>query len=504
MTKSNRIPITARTRLSPVANQSLGPAKTAKTPRATATLRPVAEPPARAAVPPVEARPAPAPDLIARYIELEIEARQCADLDKLRLAIVNATSKVAEYDQAFLVEPALAGGWSITRASSVATFDKNAPTPAAIARWLARPEAVDRLERVEVFLAEIDKELAQSEIPAPTLAHPKALWLPLRRRDGTIIAGLLGLRTTDWNPQTLVLLSPLIGAYAHAWEALLPNTNTAMTKARRFLSKRRIATALLVAAAIAAVVPVPMSALAPAEVVAETPSLVTAPIEGVIGDILLPPGSAVERGQPIVRFVDMTLRSDVEVAKRHLAVAKANHFRVVQSSTATQKNMEDLATTKAEYDVARAELDYAEQLLSRSVITAPASGLLIYSAKSDLIGRPVAVGERLMEIGDPKSTEIKIELPVSDAIALKSGGDVALFLDGNPLQAIPGVITRISYRPAMSAHQQLVYRVHARFAGDATRSIGLRGVARVSGDTVPLGFFLFRRPIAAVRQWAGL
>ncbi len=373
-----------------------------------------------------------------------------------------------------------------------------------IARWIAHTETIDRLERGESFLADLDREFTAWENPAPALAHPKALWLPLRRRDGTVIAGLLGLRKTDWPPSTLVLLSPLAGAYAHAWEALLPNANTAMREARRFISKRRLATVLLVAAAIAAVIPVPMSALAPAEVVPEAPSLVTAPIDGVIGEILLPPGSTVEQGQPIVQFVDIKLQSDVEVAKRHLAVAEANHFRVVQSSTAIQKNMQDLAAMKAEHDVARAELRYAEQLLSRSVIAAPASGLLIYSAKSDLIGKPVAVGERLMEIGDPKRTEIKIELPVSDAIALKPGGDVALFLDGNPLQAVAGVITRISYRPSMSAQQQLVYRVHARFAEAAARSIGLRGVARVNGDTVPLGFFLFRRPIAAVRQWAGL
>ncbi len=115
MTKANPIPMTARTRLAPVANPSAGPA--------SAALRPVA----RGAIAPVEARPAP--DLIARYIELEIEARQCADLDKLRLAIVNATAKIAEYDQAFLIEPGLADGWAISRASSVAKIDKNAPLP---------------------------------------------------------------------------------------------------------------------------------------------------------------------------------------------------------------------------------------------------------------------------------------------------------------------------------------------------------------------------------------
>ncbi len=166
--------------------------------------------------------------------------------------------------------------------------------------------------------------------------------------------------------------------------------------------------------------------------------------------------------------------------------------------------MQDLATAKAELDVANAELDYAKELLSRSEIRAERAGLLIYSAKSDWIGKPVAVGERLMEIGDPAKSEIKIELPVSDAVALQPGGTISLFLDGDPLRSIDGTITRTSYRPTLTAEQQLAFRIHAKFADEQPRRIGLRRVARVDGEAVSLWFYLFRRPIAAVRQRVGL
>ena len=110
----------------------------------------------------------------------------------------------------------------------------------------------------------------------------------------------------------------------------------------------------------------------------------------------------------------------------------------------------------------------------------------------------------MMEIADPANTEIKIEVPVADAIAIKPGGKVALFLDGNPLTALPGVIVRTSFRPSLSADQQLAFRIDARFEHQEGRRVGLRGVARVSGDDVPLWFYLFRRPISAVRQRFGL
>ena len=39
--------------------------------------------------------------------------------------------------------------------------------------------------------------------------------------------------------------------------------------------------------------------------------------------------------------------------------------------------------------------------------------------------------------------------------------------------------------------------------GDATVRIGLRGTAKIYGDRVLLGYYLFRRPLATLRGWTG-
>ena len=186
------------------------------------------------------------------------------------------------------------------------------------------------------------------------------------------------------------------------------------------------------------------------------------------------------------------------------SVARARHFKVLQSAIATEKDMQELATTKAELAVAESELAYAIALLGRTEIRAEQSGLLIYAAKSDFVGKPVSVGERLMEIGDPAKTEIRIDLPVSDAIALKQGGEASLFLDGDPLRAIPGTISQTSYRPSLTAEQQLAFTLRAAFAKNEPHRIGLRGIARVKGANVSLWFYLLRRPLSMVRQRVGI
>jgi multidrug efflux pump subunit AcrA (membrane-fusion protein) len=273
---------------------------------------------------------------------------------------------------------------------------------------------------------------------------------------------------------------------------------------RKYVSKSRLAIAVVVIALIAAFIPVPLSALAPAEITAADPMLVTAPIDGVIGEIAVPPGTWVEKGAPIIKFVDVKLRNEVEVAKRNKAVSESRHFKIMQSAIATQKDMQEIGTAKAELDVAIAELRFAEDMLARSIVRAERSGLLIYAAKSDWIGKPITVGERLMEIGDPASTELKIDVPVSDAVAIQREGAVALFLDGDPLNAVEGKVYRVSYRPTLTNEQQLAFRVHAKFTDGQPRRIGLRGVARVNSANVSLWFYLFRRPIAALRQRFGV
>ena len=453
--------------------------------------------------------PARGPDPVAAFIELEMEARQCADLDSLRLAIVNSTRKLADYDQAFLLERSKSAGapeqgWRITRAASVGKIDANAPQIRVLEAWAQHAIQAAGGDASRTRLADLAQDAQAFAIDIAAISSRHAFWLPLKRRDGTVLAVLLALKSDPWKPQAAPMLLPLAAAYGHAWDALLPKSHDAARKALGFVTGRRFALAVGLLAGIAAFIPVPMSSLAPAEVVARQPILVTAPIDGVIEDILEPPGKPVAKDTPILRFVDVQLRNDYEIAKRNKAVASARYFRFVQSATAEQKDVHELAIAKAELDVATAELAYAQDLLARAEVRAGAAGVLIYSAKSEWIGRPVATGERIMEIGDPERTQIRIDLDVSDALTVQEGGRVSLFLDGDPLRPVEGTITRASYRPVPNGDSQLVYRVHAAFSDGQPRRIGLRGVARISAEDVPLWFYLFRRPIAAVRQRLGI
>lgn len=471
--------------------------------RAPADAHGAAPQEARQPAPP-RAPAADAANPVAIFLELEIEARQCTDLDSLRFAIVNATRKLVAFEQAVLFEPGAAGAWKITRASSVNKVDRHAPAMRILESWLNASARVPGFDTREARILDLAGDTGKLDLKPDDLPFTHGFWLPIKTRDGRILAGLLSLKREPWRPQATSILAPLAGAYAHAWAALEPKAFQPAKRALGLINRKRLALASLTIAAACAFVPVPMSSLAPAEIVAAEPSLVTAPLDGVVHILPVSPGTFVEKDALIVAFEDTKLRSDVEVAKRNKGVAQARYFRIVQTATATQKEGEDLAVAKAELALATAELAHAESLLARTQVRAPRSGLLIYSTKSEWIGKPVSTGERIMEIGDPAHTELRIDMPVSDAISLSQGADVALFLDGDPLNAIAGRVSRTSYRPSLTPDHQLVYKVYATLSPPRSHRIGLRGVARVSNTDVPLWFYLFRRPIAGMRQRFGL
>jgi hypothetical protein len=461
-------------------------------------------PPAAGAAQKPPATAKPQSDVMGVFVGLEMEARQCRDVESLRFAIVNSTRKIAGFDEAYLAEPVAGGGWRIISASGVHAVDRHAPMIRFMEAWATKTAEAGggALGEPKFFNLQLDAE--RYSLDAAHASMPYVFWLPIRKQDGAPLAALVAVKKEPWRPQVVSLLIPLAGAYGHAWQALTPAVSSQTSRVYRAVSKSRLAIAAGLTMFAAGFIPVPMSALAPAEVVAREPRLVTAPIDGVISDVLVSPGTTVTKDTPLLAFADVNLRNAHELAKRTKAVAQAKYFKAIQTATSTQKDVAEVAIAKAELDVAISDLSYAEEMLARTVVKAQSPGLVIYSSKSDWIGRPVKTGERIMEIGDPANTELKIEVPVSDALTLTEGGSVALFLDGDPLTAIRGKITRANYRPTPNSETTLVYKVHANFEDGQPRRIGLRGIARVSSHDVSLAFYLFRRPIAALRQRFGI
>jgi hypothetical protein len=97
---------------------------------------------------------------------------------------------------------------------------------------------------------------------------------------------------------------------------------------------------------------------------------------------------------------------------------------------------------------------------------------------------------------------------VSEVLGLKEGAEVTLFLNVDPQNPVPARLSFASYQASPTPDGVLAYRLKAGFAnpGDPTVDlrIGLKGIAKVYGESTTLFYYLMRRPLAAARQRLGL
>ncbi len=458
--------------------------------------------PQRARTAPVATVQDPAVAAFQLLLRHERESRQPANIAELGFFIANEVKKLVGGRQVFLATFAAPAKFRLVTISSLSGVDRDAPIAQAIERLLSRFGRDAGTAKLQNFSASAYTEPGDG--PLTNYPFPELVWVPLKQRDGTVFAGLLLAREQAWGEQDCVLLSRLAETYAHAWQALIPRGSLRAVRFRP--ASRTTVIAALVAAGVLAFVPVPMSALAPAEVVATDAYVIAAPIDGVIDEIAVDPSSSVAEGAILFRFTDTVFRNNLEIAEREVLVAEAKWQQVSQQAISDPLPRRELAITTAELALKRTERDFARDVLSKTVVRAPRAGVAVFADKREFVGRPLSVGQRVMDIADPAKVQIRVNVAVEDAVVMSPGAHARIFLDSDPLHPLAGSIERASHTARVVDGSQLAFRIDVRLVAVdmAPPRLGIRGTAQLIGSNVPLYLYLLRKPISYLRQKFGL
>lgn len=439
---------------------------------------------------------------VSKLLQLESMARAATSDNALHFMIVNETRRLIPYRQAYLFMSAhpVKRDCKLVSASSVAVIEKNAP----FAHWLEKiltkifdNESISSQRLIDVANCPDELKEGWNEFSLPFV-----LWTPLKLPDGTFIGGLWTTKETPWQDNEMALMKRLGETYAHALVAVT-SRRTLYARPKTVTFAVWIIILFLLAVFIK---PIKISTLAPAEITAKDSLIVSSPMDGVIADIKFSPNTYVSTGETLFLFEDTNLRNEYNIVSKTLAVAEAEYRKATQDAFKDTKSKGQISLLKAQTELQKSKLDFAREMLDKVNVKAEKNGLLIYSEKSDWIGKPVQVGERVMEIADPKMVQLKINLSVDDAIVLKKGAEVDVFLDADPLNPVKARIESTSYMAEKYNQDTLAYRVYAKFDSvDNTKlRIGLQGTAKVYGERVSVFFYMFRRPISHLRQFFGV
>ena len=446
--------------------------------------------------------------------ELGERIRRARSPAEIGFVLANETWRLLPYRQGIVWRTRGSGpdaGSRLQTVSGLASLGDETPNTIwlkQVGRWLARTVEAARIvtgEDLPPALARDWSEFGAAAwlvVPIVTSVTPVTPATPAGERLG-IAAFALDSEPTDQAIERVQRLALVAG---HAWAAL-PGGQVRRRLPRRW--RGPLIALAIVAAAAALMMPVRMSVLAPAEVVAWDAMAISAPMDGVIASFAVTPNAPVRRDEPLFRLDDTTLSARREVAQRQLQVARADALAAAQKAFASDASRAELAALQARVAERQAELDGVEAQLARIEVRAPADGVIVFADVNDWQGKPVSTGERVALLADPAETGVLIWLPAADALDIEPGAEVRLFLQTAPLQALTARLVQTSYQAVLSPDGIASYRLRARFlVEDGERAaklarIGLRGTAKLYGEQAPLGYYLFRRPLAFLRQWTG-
>jgi len=142
-------------------------------------------------------------------------------------------------------------------------------------------------------------------------------------------------------------------------------------RARMSPKKRNIFYGSIAALALIGLIPIPMTTLAPAEVVADSPFILSAEFDGVIKEILINPNAQVKAGDPLVQLDDVTLRNELILANKELQLAEVRKRMAGLRAFVDAESKRELAVADAEAKLATARRDYAQERLNKTILRAP-------------------------------------------------------------------------------------------------------------------------------------
>lgn len=440
--------------------------------------------------------PAQILEILSHLQQRVFAAKKIADLEVIA---VNETNTLSHYRQAVFLRLNSDDNYKVSTASGLVEVAEDSPYVVWLNRFAKQLSTKPGVYRYDHAASDENYREGWSEWLPENL-----VFFPLVDANGVTIAGVLYGRDDSWSDEELTHMYRLHQNYAYCYHALKQKRSSLANRISKNKNKPW-AKWVLGAVLLLLLVPVRLSVLAPAEVVALHSVSVAAPQNGVVGEIFIQPNQKVNKGDSLFALDGTTLRNEREIAAKVLDIAKAQQLVARQRAFDDIKSKAELAAAVGRVREKQAELEAVESRLARLVVSADRDAIAVFTDVNDWLGKTVQTGERIMQLANEDDAGVLIWLPVSDALNLESGSPMKMFLHTKPLSPLNGELIETSYQPVKSPTDISSHRLRAVFNDDEVLPrLGLRGTARLSGEWTVLGYYLFRRPIAVLREWTGL
>ena len=337
---------------------------------------------------------------------------------------------------------------------------------------------------------------------ASTEEKKRVAWIPLfvQEDDSYIVALWLERwkESPQWDKKDFSLLSLLQYSYESAWKRW-------ETKSfwRRFFRKKNFWLYFWGASILFSfLIHIPLRVVAPCEVSPKSPTIITAPQEGVIEKISIYPGYSVNEGDVLFFYEKQLFIQQWEAAKKQVEIAKSELKRALALSIEDNFSMQKVAILRLEMEREKILLKKAAWHMQQLEVRAPQQGVVIFSNPEEWRGKPVRMGEQVLTIANPEQTQISIKIPEADNITFHNR-KVKIFLNIHPERSLSAHLLYVGNESVLDEKGAFSFLAEAEWEREEDVSFGLKGTAILYGKSVPLIYWILRRPIGALRSWFG-
>lgn len=434
--------------------------------------------------------------LLATLDSLHLRAFGAESRQALIFVMLNDSVQLAHYDRAMLFsmtgsEPELLG---ISGQREAKTDTPYAELCQRIVREIRTPQTPQTLSVHSLIAADEDWKQLQA-----TRHQPNVHWLPIIAFD-KVQVGLWLERwdKTPWNPREVDSLKFLAQGYSLAWR---PHVTRFFT---RIWSKRYMALGFLFISLALIFIRLPLRVVAPCEIIAEDPFVVTAPQEGIVAEMKVVAGQEVIKGDLLFEYDKEVLLQAKRVAEKEVEIARSKLNRATAEAFDEESSLAQVSFLHLELEKQRINLALAEYRLSQLEVRASKEGVISVDEPDEWRGKPVRVGERVLSISRPEQTILRIWLPEDDNVAINQTIPIRVFLNTRPEASIPAQLVYIADYTEVSDLGVSSFQAEARWLeADENLKIGLKGTAILYGENVSLFYWMLRRPWTAFRRLTG-
>lgn len=206
-------------------------------------------------------------------------------------------------------------------------------------------------------------------------------------------------------------------------------------------------------------------------------------------------GQIVKKGEKILSYDTARMRFQLSAA---LAAYKETDAEYEQESKAAFTDREKLGKLKVlshRRKQALVAIEEARWYLAHSEVHAPVEGMvaLVDGSADKLANRALRTGEKQFDIYSGNGMIAEIRVNEKDASVLDKSPVITLFLHTKPELPIRVKVIASRYYPELTEQNIYCYNLQAEMADPVPGlRYGMRGVARVRGEKVLLGYYLFR------------